>query len=242
MRRYVLIFILGLLFSCKKDKADPEIPVGALYKITAQEKLQNSLEYNNGRVSRVLAYSSCETPYSIDEFGYSGDQVTFVRSGMRGAASSWSGALCDPNETFDYQDYTIQFDAEGRPAKVAGTNLLVNYEYDGQKATVRMSDKKGNLSRVYYLKFDDNGNIVEQRNSEDSDIGVTRYEYDNNPNPMKGLSSYGLANPFTGANNVVRAIEANGQVQWERKFTYDAAGRPLTCDEGNGVTYQYYYR
>lgn len=242
MRRYILIFILGLLFSCKKDKADPEVPVGALYKITAKEKLHNSLEYNNGRVSRVLAYSSCDTPYHIVEYGYSGDQVTLVRSGMRGVLSSWSGALCDPNGTFDFQNYTIQFDAQGRYSKVTGENLLVNYEYDGQEATVRMSDKAGNLPRAYHLKFDNNGNIVERRNAASGNIGIIRYEYDNNPNPMEGLSSYSWADPFTSANNVVRAVEGNGQIQWERKFTYDSAGRPLTCDEGNGVTYQYYYR
>jgi hypothetical protein len=38
-----------LLKGCKKE-LDPEIPVGALFEITAQSKLQNNLEYSNGRV------------------------------------------------------------------------------------------------------------------------------------------------------------------------------------------------
>jgi hypothetical protein len=242
MKRYVLIFILGLLFSCKKDKADPEIPAGALFKITASSKLQNTLEYNNGKVSRVLAYSSCDSPYSTVEYGYSGDQVAFIRTGSRGLLSSWSGALCDPNLAFDYYNYTLEYDAQGRPVKVTGDNFLANYEYDGRNATVRMSDKDGNLPRVHYLKFDDNGNIIEKRQSMSDSIGLIQYEYDNSPNPMRGLNSNNWPDPFTGPNNVVRAFDAKGQIQWERKFTYDSAGRPLTCDEGNGVIYEYFYR
>lgn len=230
-----------LLIGCKKE-LDPEIPVGALFKMTAQGKLQNNLEYSNGRVSRILTYSNCETPYSIVEYGYAGDQITLIRSGTRGLLSSWSGALCDPNWPFEFQNYALKLDKQGRHNRVTSENMIASFSYDGLKAVINITDNAGKLGRAVYLRFDNNGNIIEQRNSETDTISIVHYEYDNHPNPMRGLNTYGLPNPFTCPNNVVRSLDSRGQIQWDREFTYNDAGWPLTCNEGNGIEYQYHYR
>jgi hypothetical protein len=37
-------------------------------------------------------------PYSIVDFGYDDDKNNFIRKRDRGLLSSWSGAMCDPNQ------------------------------------------------------------------------------------------------------------------------------------------------
>lgn len=240
----VILAILAsmlLVTSCKKE-LDPQIPVGAFFKITAQGKLQNNLEYSNGQVSRILAYSNCETPYSIVEYGYTRDQITSIRSGTRGILSSWSGAMCDPDLPFDFQTYTLKLNNQNRYSKVTSENMIATFSYAGLKAAINVTDNAGKSGRRIYLLFDSNGNIIEQRNSETDTLGLVRYEYDSHPNPMRGLNSYGLTNPFACPNNVVRSLDSRGQIQWDRKFTYNDAGWPVTCNEGNGIEYQYHYR
>ncbi|WP_353718347.1 hypothetical protein [Dyadobacter sp. 676] len=240
MKRYILIFLLGLLYSCKKE-ADPEIPGGALYEVTAKGKLQKRLEYRNGRVSRVLAYSSCGTPYSIVEYGYNDGQITATRSGTRPLWSSWSGTPCDPDIALEYQNHTFQLDKQGRFSKVTGKYMTAVYEYSGQNATISIAYNDQNSSRISYVKFDGKGNVIEQSDADSGVFGIKRFEYDNNPNPMRGLNTYGLPDPFTCPNNVVRSLDSGGQVLWERKFTYNDAGWPLTCHEDNGSVYEYHY-
>ncbi|WP_031528149.1 hypothetical protein [Dyadobacter crusticola] len=242
MKRYALILLLGLIFSCKKEKADPAIPVGSLFEINSSSNVQTRLEYGDGRVIRILNYSSCDTPYAISEFGYSRDRITSIRTGSRGLLSSWSGALCDPNEKFEYQNYTVEYDAEGRQSKVTGKNLTATYEYTGSNALVNVLYHKENIRRVDLFRFDVNGNVIERQNAAPNSLGPSRYEYDNHPNPFYGLNTNIFPDPFTSPNNVIRAFDYAGNLQWERKFTYDASGRPLTCDEGSGVQLEYHYR
>ncbi|MHA4739619.1 hypothetical protein [Dyadobacter sp. MSC1_007] len=241
MKFILPILFVGLLVSCQK-KIDPEIPAGALIKITAQGKLHQKLEYGNGKVFRLLAYNSCELPYSIVDFGYDDDKINFIRKGDRGLLSSWSGATCDPNLPFEYQNYSFERDKQGRVSKVIGKYSTVTYSYNGQKATVQVNRESGGPAWNIYLTFDGNGNIIERRDSETDTLGLTRFEYDNHTNPLRGLDSFGMPNPFTCPNNVLRSLDSRGQVQWERKFTYNNAGWPQSLSEGTGIEYQYHYQ
>ncbi|KQS27995.1 hypothetical protein [Dyadobacter sp. Leaf189] len=242
MKRYALILLLGLIFSCKNEKADPEIPAGVLSEIIQDGKVQTRFEYGDGRVARILGYSSCDTPYETSEFSYSRGRISSIRKGSRGMYSSWNGALCDPNGKFDYQDYTVEYNAEGHRSKVVGKNLTADIEYTGRNARVSVLYHAEKTRRLDLFKFDDHGNVIERQNGAPNSVGPSRYEYDKHPNPFAGLNTNVWPDPFTSPNNVIRAFDYNGDLQWERKFTYDSAGRPLTCDEGNGVRMEFHYR
>lgn len=242
MKRYALILLLGLILSCNKEKADPEIPAGGLFEITQGGKVQTRFEYGDGRVIRILDYSSCDTPYQIREFNYSRDRITSIREGSRGLYSSWSGALCDPNGKLEYQDYTVEYNAGGQRSKVVGKNLTADIAYSGRDAEVNVLYHTEKIRRIDLFKFDDRGNVIERQNGAPNSVGPSRYEYDNHPNPFAGLNTNVWPDPFTSPNNVIRSFDYNGDLQWERKFTYDTAGRPLTCVDGNGNTYEYHYR
>jgi hypothetical protein len=241
MKFIMFVLFSMLLFSCEK-KVDREIPAGALFEITSNGLLHQKLEYGNGTVLRLLAYNSCESPYSIAEFGYEGNQIDFIRKGDRGLLSSWSGAMCDPNLPFDYNNYYFERDKQGRISKVTSKYMTAIYSYDGQKASVQINRESGDPAWHIYLTFDNNGNIIERRNSETDTVGLTRFEYDNRPNPLRGLGSLGVPDPFTCPNNVLRSLDSGGQVHWERTFTYNSAGLPQKLNEGTGVEYIYHYQ
>lgn len=241
MKLLLPLLLVGLFLSCHK-KVDPEVPAGALFKVTSKGQLYQRLEYGNGRVARLLGFNGCESPYSVVDFGYDDGRINFTRRGDRGLLSSWSGALCDPNLPFEYHNYSFERDKQGRISKVTGKYMTAIYSYDGNKATVQVNRESGDPAWHIYLTFDGNGNIIERRNSETDTLGLTRFEYDNNPNPLRELDFSGLPNPFTCPNNVVRSLDSRGEVLWERKFTYNTAGWPVTLNEGTGVEHQYHYQ
>lgn len=242
MRKFSLTISLTLLlFSCKKDNVDPNIPEGALTQITAGDKVHETFEYADGMLVKENKFSSCETPYAIVFYNYQAGRLKSVESSARGVYSSYSGAMCDPNGTFESYVSLVEYDSEGRVSKVIRDRSITEFQYKGLEVTEKISYEQG--VRIHSLKFDQKGNLIEARTPDPVNGGVQRYEYDDKINPLyeRNMAS-GSGYAFRGPNNLIRSFDAAGNLLWERKFKYNNKNRPEVCEESNGVSYRYHYQ
>ena len=240
MRRLFIALFVFALFSCKKETIDPSVPEGALYKIiTVNGKVHTSFDYADGLLVKKSDFSNCDTPYWITSFAYRSGKLYAVKSAVRGIYSSFSGALCDPKGTYDESISTREYDGQGRLAKLNTQNSFVEYQYNGQEVIQKFFDSSGNNVRTHYLKYDDRGNVLEEKTPDPVNGGATSYTYDTKRNPLGGK---GATSAFNGPNNAVKAFDAAGKQLWERKFTYNNDGLPSECLESNGAVYVYHYK
>ncbi|KAA0992964.1 hypothetical protein [Dyadobacter aurulentus] len=244
MRKFSLTISLALLlFSCKKDNVDPTIPEGALTQITAGDKVHETFEYADGMLAKENRFSSCETPYAIVSYNYQAGRLKSVESSARGVYSSYSGAMCDPNGTFESYMSLVEYDSEGRVGKVIRDRSTTEFQYNGLEVIEKISYDQGSGVRIHTLKFDERGNLIEVRTPDPIYGGVQRYEYDDKVNPLyeRNMAS-GSGYAFRGPNNPIRSFDAAGNLLWERKIHYNDKNLPEVCEESNGVSYRYHYR
>ncbi|MCE7060652.1 hypothetical protein [Dyadobacter sp. CY343] len=243
MKNFSLIFTLALfVFSCKKDNVDPSVPADALTKITVDDKLHESFEYADGMLVKENRFGSCETPYSIVNYKYQSGRLKSVEASARGLYSSYSGAMCDPNGTFDSYKSEVEYDSEGRVSRVVRDKSTTEFEYKGREVIEKISYDQGTGARIHNLKFDERGNLIEAETPDPVNGGIIRYEYDNKINPLheRNMAS-GSGYAFSGPNNPIKAFDAAGNLLWERKFEYNEKDLPTVCVESNGVAYRYHY-
>ena len=245
MKRLFTAIFLNFLFSCKNGNLDidPSVPAGSLYEIKVSDKISSGYEYENGILVREKEYGACETPYSITQYNYKSGTLVSYESSYRGIYSSNSRALCDANGAFEKDFKTVKYDNLGRVSKILLKNTEVRYEYEDNQISKHITENGSNVSaRVHYLKYDTSGNLIEEKTPDPANGGITRYKYDEKPNPLYFKYDKQPKSAFTSPNNVVKAYDAAGRQLWERKFTYNAKGLPESCVESNGITYSYVYK
>ena len=240
MIRYYSFLLALLLFSCAKEEELSPIPDGVLLQITHQGKVHESLDYENGKLFRVNSYGSCDTPFGITEYSYSNDLIKNIKRSSRGVYSSSSGAMCDPNGKYETYDSHFEYDSKGRVGKVTFSKTYVTFEYNNEEVIEKYFENGSNV-RTHYLKYDEKGNLVEERTPDPVNGGIVRYEYDNQANPMRNPFDR-VGSAFESPNNVVRAKDASNQIIFELKYTYDTNGRVKIRTEANGDTYDYHYQ
>ncbi|CAG5069397.1 hypothetical protein DYBT9623_02133 [Dyadobacter sp. CECT 9623] len=244
MKNISLLLTFALLvFSCKKDDVNPSAPHDALIRITAGDQLYQSFEYADGMLAKENLFGSCDTPYSIVNYKYQSGRLKSVEASARGTYSSYSGAMCDPNGTFESYKSEVEYDSQGRVSKVIRDRSTTEFEYKGRDVTEKISYDHGTGARIHHLKFDERGNLTEARTPDPVNGGIIRYEYDDKINPLheRNMAS-GSGYAFSGPNNPIKAFDAAGNMLWERKFEYNTKQLPTTCQESNGVTYSYHYQ
>lgn len=242
MKRLFLLLLVLTVGSCTTQNIDPAIPDGALYQITVNGKIQSSYEYANGLLALESLYGSCDTPYSISRYNYKSGKIHSAESSVRGIYSSLSTALCDPKGAYDKSTRNFEYDAQGRVTKLLLVHTSVEYTYTPDEVVKHYLENGQPTSRVHYLKYDDQANLIEERTPDPVHGGVVRYEYDSHPNPLQLLEGVYAGSPFQGPHNVVKAFDVDGNLLWHRKFTYNDKGLPSHCDEGNGAVYVYHYK
>ena len=244
MNKLLPILFLILIISCKNDKVDPDVPTGALQKITVNGKMYASFDYSNGILVKESYFGSCETPYHVTTYDYESGRVKSVRSGLRGVYSSNSNAMCDPNGVFEVSNTTFEYDSQNRIFRALRPNSITQYIYGDKQVIEKLSYNAGASVRDEYYKYDDRGNIIEVRRTDPANAGTTKYEYDDKVNPLHRAGTFtgGPLSPFNTPNNVVKAFDPAGKLLWERKFSYTPAGLPSECAETNGAVQQYHYK
>ena len=243
----ILLFTstLALFLSCKDNSTGPLTPGEMLARITVDGKVEETKEYRNGRLIKESNFGGCDTPFMVHEYSYEGDRIAGSSAAMRGIYSSLSTALCNPEGKYERSERRFEYDKEGRLSSSGNGQTNITYSYDGPVITMRyVNNQTGKVSTETVMKTDANGNIVEVSNPESAGGGVTRYEYDKKVNPLYKIKSMriGAMSPFESSpNNVIKAYDKNGNVLWERKFSYNLKDLPEKCLETNGVTYHYHY-
>jgi hypothetical protein len=240
---WITIALLLSLFACKKGTVDLEVPESALYQITAGSKLHATFEYADGLLAKENSFGSCETPYAITSYTYQSGRLIAMQSAARGTTSSFSGAMCDPNGSYDRYNSILEYDNKGRISKIIRGKSTTALEYNGLEVTEKVSYDGQVNARIHYLKFDSKWNLTELRTPDPVYGGVQRFEYDNKYNPLYNPHIVGgFAAIFRGPNNPVRSFDAAGNLLWERKFRYNQDGLPEICEESNGGVYTYHYK
>ncbi|MCE7044326.1 RHS repeat protein [Dyadobacter sp. CY312] len=242
MKRLFVTLFFAFLISCTKENVDPTIPDGSLYQITVNGKLHDSYEYANGLLAKENQYGSCDTPYAIVQYAYENGRLHATESAMRSLYSSSADAMCNPDGDYEKSVRKMEYDSQGRLAKIQLTSTSVAYEYKNDEVIKRYFQDGKATSRVHYMKYDAKGNLIEERTPDPVNGGVVRYEYDNKTNPLQLKEGVHAQSPFRGPNNVIKAFDASGNQLFYRKFTYNAAGLPVDLDEGNGSIFVYHYK
>lgn len=242
MKRLFLLLLILTIGSCTKENIDPTIPDGALYQITVNGKVQSSYEYANGLFSLEQQYGSCDTPYSISKYHYQSGNLHAVESSLRGINSSNGSALCNPEGVYEISTRSFEYDNQSRVAKVLLAHTSIEYVYTATEVVKTYMENGQATMRVHHLKYDEKGNLTEEKTPDPVNGGIVRYVYDTNPNPLFLKAGKYAESPFRGPNNVVKAFDADGKELWHRKFTYNSNGLPLQCDEGNGAVQVFHYK
>jgi antitoxin component YwqK of YwqJK toxin-antitoxin module len=240
MKRLLMLLSATFLFSCTKDNVDTAIPDGALQRITQNGQIHASFEYSNGMLSKEKRFGHCETPYQIVQYVYQAGKLIQTETASRSTYASNSSALCDPKGDYEISVVQYSYDAQGRVKSEVLANTSVAYEYNAEDVVKRFFENGQASQRVHYLKFDTAGNLLEEKTPDPVNGGIVRYVYDNLKNPLAGTGAYPSA--FNGPNNVTKSFDANGKQLLNRKLTYNAAGLPIQCDEGNGIVLAYHYQ
>lgn len=239
-RSFVLLFVV-LFISCKKDSPDPTFPDAALCQTTVDGKVYTSYEYQNGLLVKQNQFGPCDTPHGMISYGYKAGKIQSEESAMKALYSSLPNAMCDPAGSYEKSWKNLEYDTQGRISKILLAKTSIEFEYKEGEVIKRYFQDGAATSRVHYQKYDNKGNLIEERTPDTVNGGVTHYEYDDHPNPLYLNKGMYAGSAFEGPNNPVKAFDAKKQLLWERKFTYTDKGLPAKCLESNGITYVYHY-
>lgn len=208
-----------------------------LVQITVNDVTDHSFEYERGLLVKENSFNFCkDNPSDEFEYVYVNDRLSMIQSTMRGLYSN-SGAICDPklgirfDEQFEYSD-------KNEIIKIVRASSYTTFAYNSKGLVEKQTMMGGPTALESTYEYDDNGNLVEET---DSNGDITQYEYDDKINPYYRMNQRpGWISPFNKSPNNV--IKASGKVNFQRTFQYDGEGFPVLVSEDNGLEYKFMYR
>ncbi|TYQ16962.1 UNVERIFIED_CONTAM: RHS repeat-associated protein [Acetivibrio alkalicellulosi] len=121
-----------------------------------------------------------------------------------------------------------EYDSAGNVIKEIDCNgNSIKYEYDSMNRRIRITDKEGGITRLFY---DDSGNVIKQvtpqnYNAETDDGEGTTYTYDNLNRLIEITNALGVVvqkNIYNNAGELVEKVDAS---QKGMEYKYDIGGR-----------------
>jgi hypothetical protein len=243
MKKILILLAFSLLMSCKENSIDQILTDGnRLIEIKYNGKTNATFEYQNNKLIKENHYSFCDNPSDEFFYEYQGEQLSQVKTIMRGIYSN-SSKICDPSseglrstDMLEYENNRII-----RITRTLSTASISTFLYNSNGRVEKhvSSDKSGKIYAETTYKYDFRGNLIE----ENGQYGKTIYEYDNKMNPYYLIKSrvHSISAFSTSPNNV---IKATGFSNFERKITeYNDKDLPIKVIENNGnLMLEYIYQ
>jgi hypothetical protein len=265
MKRLLLAPLLVLLLvSCKKndDVIVATVDGPQLARIRAADgTVQTEFTYDDlGRLVNQKSFSSLrKTP---DEIRYAYDGQGRLEKIETSTLGHLSCAACEgPAMKFTQ---TFEYDGSGRLARTKNVNEAGfvasewSYEHDANGRIVRQSSfftSTNQKGRYDTFTYDARGNITKTETFSADGTLTNRYtyQYDDRPNPFRGVYLGIQAAIFRSANNIVREkyeyfgiLPANllpPDYDHATRFTYDpATGYPVRAEYSTGSVSLFEYR
>lgn len=257
--RIQYIFLLFWLISCKNEAVDKEPFRPLLYKITANSKTIYSFDYDeNNRLITEDQYLTCDTPFKKITYHYSAGRLDSLSRDEKQLTNYLDTIFqpfvepCSTNAIYKQFSEVPEYDGEGKLVRMINDEYVTKYSYNSPNKTEAVTTFR-NVS-VKSLKYDHNGNLVEEKdlaamghqplgnfygNIKPSHISQTfKYEYDTmrNPNYRKEIW------PYQGPNNLVKMYGEDNTLMFEWNYTYNEQGFPLERTGSDGSKWIYHYR
>jgi hypothetical protein len=256
--------LILLLFACKRNNDVTVPPVGGpqLARIRAADGfVQTEFTYDaEGRLVNQKTFS--RTRKTPDEITYAYDRQGRLENIETSTLSYLSCAACEgPAMKFTQ---TFEYDGSGRVARTKNLNEAGfvasewSYEYDGSGRIVRQSSFFASINRAGRydtFAYDGRGNIIKTESfSEDGTLtNRTTYQYDDRPNPFRGVYLGIQAAIFRSPNNIVRekyeyfgilnGMMLSPNYDKATRFIYDpASGYPVRAEYENGSVSLFEYQ
>lgn len=239
MKKPVILALVVLSLSCAKESVNnrPDGQSKRMVALTANNKPNLKLEYNNNLLVKETSFDVCETNPTFEfTYEYQNGRIYKVASNMRGIYSSAIGN-CEPVEGVK-SEQVFQYNSKGQLEKAITSASTTEYTYNSKGLVEKQAIVSSAGSLISTFEYDIKGNLIKET---DGSERITQYSYDDKVNP------YYLANQrpqwisaFNKSPNNV--IKAKGAISFVRSFKYDRDGYPTEVYEDNGVTYKFEYQ